>query len=273
MPYCSSCGKSLRPGSLNFCIDCGKPISGPTSNAVQKEIRLRLPKKTALVLVGLLSALILGNFIQEQQAEVARKAAAEKAGKAAAGALQKALQEERAQFEAERQKMPETYQKAVAMAKADNYSEAITLFEQLTKLDANYKDVASRLKTARDKLAANKASENDALLLPAPELSHLKVWPRVMRLTSAGTGPLVMVASGDSCFQDVIKAGDLAGTEQRKRLIEMAEVGCLYGVDPGTLVQAEPHNIEGYHAFAIVILNGALRGRKGIVSVAFVEEK
>jgi hypothetical protein len=51
------------------------------------------------------------------------------------------------------------------------------------------------------------------------------------------------------------------------------KMGCLYGVDPGTLVRAEPHNIEGYHALAIVIINDALRGRKGIVSVAFAEEK
>lgn len=94
---------------------------------------------------------------KQQQAEVARKATAEKAA-----------QEERARLEALRPKIPEIYEKAMALAKAGNYSEAIPLFEELTKLDANFKNVPTQLKTARDEVAESQVAD---LLKDANRLS------------------------------------------------------------------------------------------------------
>lgn len=197
--------------SSRFCENCGTLIFGPTSSAVQQEVRL--PSKTfamasgrtRYVGLGLLAAGLLLSFVGGDVRlvsfffffaalavllqtsslilrlglpfigalvllmpglEIERRAAQEKEAqqadvlkKAAAGALEKALQEERARSEQQRQKMPEIYAKAVTTAKAGNYSGAITLFEELIKLDPDYKDVPLRMKSARERLATAQVAE------------------------------------------------------------------------------------------------------------------
>jgi hypothetical protein len=115
-----------------------------------------------LAFIGSLLLLLLGGIprsvkrnreTEQARAEVNGKAAIEKAAREA----EKTGQDERDRAE-QRRRMPETYEKAVDLARAGKYSEAATLLEEIAKLDADYKDVRLKLKSVRGNVVAGQAA-------------------------------------------------------------------------------------------------------------------
>ncbi len=143
---------------------------------------------------------------KERQAEVARRAEAEKQA-----------QGENAKSEALRQKMPETYEQAVGLLKAGDYQRAIPLLEQLAKVQANYKDVAAQLTTARDRAAAARVTR---LLADAKRLAK-----------STNCGEMTQAAAK---YEDVIRLSPARSADVRPFLqrVHEEQLSCYEGSGP-----------------------------------------
>ncbi|HXI68332.1 MAG TPA: hypothetical protein VNH41_10355 [Steroidobacteraceae bacterium] len=93
--------------------------------------------------------------------------------------------------------------------------------------------------------------------------------PRMARLKAVGFDALVPVPTDAGCYDDLVKTARLTGVEIRKKLIELAETGCMYSVPVGTRVLATRRDASSY---LVTIREGREKNRTGIVPIAWLNQ-